>query len=44
MSDAWFCEECGEEFLGTPAATESYPTSEGSVELWFCAECARHER
>ena len=44
MSKPWHCEECGEEFTGTAAAVESFPTDEGTVELWFCDECARYER
>lgn len=44
MSDAWYCEECGERHTGTPASTETYPGVEGSVELWFCDECTRYER
>jgi len=44
MSDPWHCEECGEKQTDPPATTETYPGHEGDVELWFCEECARHER
>lgn len=44
MSDHWHCEECGEPQGDQPASVETFPTDEGSVELWFCDECTRHER
>jgi len=44
MSEPWFCEECGEEYTGTPASVETFPGPEGEIELWFCGECTRHER
>jgi len=43
MSETWHCEECGESHSAAPHI-ETYPGVEGDVELWFCEECARHER
>jgi len=42
--EPWHCEECGEQFTGHPASTETYPGPEGDVQLWFCDECTRYER
>ena len=41
--EKWHCEECGEQHTGMPAHVESVDGFDGTVELWFCAECSRHE-
>ena len=38
--EIWHCEHCGERQTGEPAHRETYPTHEGTTELWFCGECS----
>jgi len=42
--EPWHCEECGEQFRGPPASSETVTGYDGDVELWFCDECTRYER